>query len=226
ERVAIVGGVVSGKSTLLSLVPRLLDPPPGASLLDGVDVLDWPVAELRRQAALVPQGAFLFSATLRENIALAVPGASDYEVVQAALAAGLEADVKSFPSGLETMIGERGVTLSGGQRQRVAIARTLLTRPRLLLLDDCLSAVDAQTERLILSALPQTTLLFATHRMAAAELCDLVLVLERGRVVEAGTPRALAEEGGIYSRLLALQQLAQQDPPPPPAGMAARPAHQ
>jgi ATP-binding cassette subfamily B multidrug efflux pump len=211
ERLAVVGGVGCGKSTLLSLVPRLLEPAPGTILLDGKDVRALPLGLLRREVALVPPGSFLFSASLRENIALAVPSASDEEVVAAALAAGLEEDLKRLPDGLDTVVGERGVTLSGGQRQRVAIARALLTQPRLLLLDDCLSAVDTQTERVILEGLPRTTLLFATHRLAAAELCDRVCVLERGVVLEAGTPADLAARGGRYAHLLALQKLEQQE---------------
>jgi ABC-type multidrug transport system fused ATPase/permease subunit len=178
-------------------------------MLDGSDVRGLPLGRLRSDVALVPQGSFLFSATLRENIALAVPAASDDDVLAAALAAGLAEDLKHLPEGLDTVVGERGVTLSGGQRQRVAIARALLTRPRILLLDDCLSAVDTQTERLILEALPHTTLLFATHRLAAAELCDRVCVLERGEVLEAGTPAELAARGGRYAHLLALQKLEQ-----------------
>ncbi len=220
ERVALVGGVGSGKSTLLSLLPRLLEPEPGKAIIDGVDVRSLPLDELRRHVALVPQGAFLFSATLGENIALARPEATAEEIHAAALAAGLEADLARFPAGLDTVVGERGVTLSGGQRQRVAIARALLARPRLLLLDDCLSAVDTQTERVILSSLPSCTLVFATHRLAAAEMCDRVLVLERGRIVEAGTPAELAARGGQYSRLLALQKLEQSVPAPEP--LAAR----
>jgi ATP-binding cassette, subfamily B, multidrug efflux pump len=214
ERVALVGGVGSGKSTLLSLVPRLLEPEPGAVLVDGVDVRRLGLAELRRHVALVPQGAFLFSATLGENIALARPEATRDEIMAAALAAGLEADLGRFPDGLDTIVGERGVTLSGGQRQRVAIARALLARPRLLLLDDCLSAVDTQTERVILGSLPTCTLVFATHRLAAAEMCDRVLVLERGRVVESGTPTELAAHGGAYARMLALQKLEAGSPVP------------
>jgi ATP-binding cassette subfamily B multidrug efflux pump len=211
ERLALVGGVGCGKSTLLSLIPRLLEPAPGTILLDDIDVRALPLGQLRRDVALVPQGSFLFSASLRENIALAAPSASDEEVLAAALAAGLEEDLKRLPEGLETVVGERGVTLSGGQRQRVAIARALLTQPRLLLLDDCLSAVDTQTERVILEGLPRTTLVFATHRLAAAELCDKVCVLERGVVLEAGTPAELAARGGRYAHLLALQKLEQQE---------------
>jgi len=212
QRVAVVGGVASGKSTLLSLAPRLLEPQGGTVFLDGVDVLRLPLDRLRREVALVPQGAFLFSATLRENIALARPEAPEAEVRAAALAAGLEDELARFPLGLDTIVGERGVTLSGGQRQRVAIARALITQPRLLLLDDCLSAVDTQTERVILASLPDTTVVFATHRLAAAELCDRVIVLERGRVVESGTPVELAARGGRYARLLALQRLEGMQP--------------
>lgn len=207
ERVALVGGVGSGKSTLLHLIPRLLEPPPAAVLLDGHDVCQVPLADLRRYVALVPQSSFLFSATLRENIALARPEASNEEILAAAHAAGLAADLADMPAGLDTVIGERGVTLSGGQRQRVAIARALLAQPRLLLLDDCLAAVDAKTEQLILQGLPATTVLFATHRLAAAELCDRVVVLDRGQVLEQGPPRELAQRGGRYAHLLALQRL-------------------
>lgn len=224
ERVAVVGGVGSGKSTLLSLLPRLVEPPRGSVYLDGRDVLDLPLAQLRRSVALVPQTAVLFSATLRDNIALACPEASDEDVLAAAHAAGLERDLAEMPKGLKTMIGERGVTLSGGQRQRVAIARALLAKPRLLLLDDCLAAVDGKTERLILANLPATTVLFATHRLAAAELCDRVVVLERGRIVEHGTPAKLAQRGGRYAHLLALQRLDDLEPAMPASPSQWQPA--
>ena len=191
------------------LIPRLLEIDPGHIFLDGADIRSVALASLRRQVALVPQGTFLFSTTLRENIALARPDAPDDEIRAALLAAGLEEDLATFPKGLDTVIGERGITLSGGQRQRVAIARALLVRPRLLLLDDCLSAVDTRTERIILDHLPDTTLLLATHRLAAAELCDQVVVLEDGSMVESGTPAELAASGGTYARLLSLQRLEQ-----------------
>lgn len=208
ERVAVVGTVGSGKSTLLTLIPRLIELDHGEILLDSLPVNRQPLDRIRAQIALVPQGSFLFSATLRDNIALARPEATNEEILQAAAAAGLAADLERFPAGLDTVVGERGVTLSGGQRQRVSIARALLTRPRVLLLDDCLSAVDTATERAILRSLPGTTLVFATHRLAAAELCDQVLVLESGQVVEAGSPGDLAGRGGLYARLLTLQRLA------------------
>jgi ATP-binding cassette subfamily B multidrug efflux pump len=212
ERVALVGGVGSGKSTLLSLVPRLLEPEPGTVFVDGLDVRGIPLSRLRREVALVPQGSFLFSATLRENIALARPDAGDDEILAAAVGAGLEEGLASFPHGLDTLVGERGVTLSGGQRQRVAIARALITEPRVLLLDDCLSAVDPKTEKVILDHLPETTLLLATHRLAAAELCDTVIVLDGGSVVESGSPSELAGGNTRYAHLLALQKLEQRWP--------------
>lgn len=210
QRLALVGGVGSGKSTLLSLLPRLLEPPRGTVFIDRVDVRDIPLARLRRDVGLVPQGSFLFSASLRDNIALAAPEASDDDILAAAIAAGLEEDLRTFPEGLDTRVGERGVTLSGGQRQRVAIARALITRPRLLLLDDCLSAVDPKTEKVILDLLPRTTVVLATHRLAAAELCDTVVVLEGGRVLERGSPRELAAAETRYAHLLTLQRLEQQ----------------
>jgi ATP-binding cassette subfamily B protein len=153
QTVALVGRTGAGKSTLLSLIPRLLDPPPGSLAVDGIDVRRLPLARLRSAIAMVPQETFLFSTTLRDNIAFGVPGAAPAEVLEAARLAGLEQDLAEFPHGLDTIVGERGLTLSGGQKQRVALARALLRRPRILLLDDCLSAVDTQTEELILGNL-------------------------------------------------------------------------
>jgi ATP-binding cassette subfamily B protein len=153
QTVALVGRTGAGKSTLLSLIPRLLDPPPGSLAVDGIDVRRLPLARLRSAIAMVPQETFLFSTTLRDNIAFGVPDAAAAEVLEAARLAGLEQDLAEFPHGLDTLVGERGLTLSGGQKQRVALARALLRRPRILLLDDCLSAVDTQTEELILGNL-------------------------------------------------------------------------
>lgn len=209
-RVVILGEVGSGKSTLLSLVPRLLSPPPGTVLLDGRDVLDWDLQKLRGTVVLVPQTAFLFSATLRENICMGKPEAREEEVWEAVRQAGLLPDVQNLPLGLETVVGERGVTLSGGQRQRVALARALLLKPAVLLLDDCLSAVDRSTEARILEQLPRTTLLFATHRVSVAKTADWVVILEKGKVVEEGTPASLAAEGGHWAQLLALEELEEE----------------
>ncbi|HKI86669.1 MAG TPA: ABC transporter ATP-binding protein, partial [Thermoanaerobaculia bacterium] len=147
--VALVGRTGSGKSTLLSLIPRLVEPDPGTLLLDGADVRRIPLSALRRAIAMVPQETFLFSTTVAENIALGVPEAERSAIAEAARLAGLDADLSGFPKGLDTVVGERGITLSGGQKQRVALARALLRKPNILLLDDCLSAVDTQTEERI-----------------------------------------------------------------------------
>ncbi len=205
ETVAVVGRTGSGKSTLLSLVPRLFDPPPGHLSVDGVEIRRLPLASLRAAIAMVPQETFLFSTTIRENIAFGRPQASDEEVVRAAELAGLETDLADFPQGLETRVGERGLTLSGGQKQRVALARALIREPRILLLDDCLSAVDTHTEERILNNLRAVfegrTVFFVTHRVSAAQMADQILVLDRGRIVERGSHRDLLARGGVYADL-------------------------
>ncbi len=214
ETVAVVGRTGAGKSTLLSLVPRLCDPPPGGLAVDGVEIRRLPLADLRAAIAMVPQETFLFSTTIRENIAFGRPGASDEEVARAAELAGLESDLADFPQGLETRVGERGLTLSGGQKQRVALARALVRDPRILLLDDCLSAVDAHTEERILSNLRTVfegrTVLFVTHRVSAARMADQVVVLERGRIVERGSHRDLLAHGGVYADLHRRQLLEEE----------------
>ncbi len=214
ETVAVVGRTGSGKSTLLSLIPRLIDPPEGRLTIDGVDIRRLPLATLRRAIAMVPQETLLFSATIRENIAFGRPEASDEEVRRFAALAGLEGDLAGFPKGLDTVVGERGITLSGGQKQRVALARALARDPKILLLDDCLSAVDAQTEEHILENLravfPGRTVLQVSHRVSAAQLADWILVLDDGRVAERGTHDQLLERGGIYADLHQRQQLEEQ----------------
>lgn len=209
-RVVILGEVGSGKSTLLNLVPRLHTPPPGTVFVDGRDVLAWDLQELRGTVVLVPQTAFLFSATLKENICMGKPEASEEEVWEAVRRAGLLPDVENLPHGLDTLVGERGVTLSGGQRQRVALARALLLQPAVLLLDDCLSAVDRSTEARILDQLPRTTLLFSTHRLSVAKTAHWVVILEKGKVVEEGTPALLSAKGGRWAQLLALEELEEE----------------
>jgi ATP-binding cassette subfamily B multidrug efflux pump len=216
---AIVGRTGSGKSTLLSLVPRLFDPPPGTLEVDGVDVRRLPLQSLRRAIAMVPQETFLFSATLRDNIAFGKADATDEEIERAVRLACLEPDLEHLPDGLETMVGERGITLSGGQKQRVALARALVRDCRILLLDDCLSAVDAHTEEQILRNLRELfgagsgggrTVLLASHRIAAARLCDSVVVIEAGRVAERGRHEELVARGGLYAELQQRQSLEEE----------------
>jgi ABC-type multidrug transport system fused ATPase/permease subunit len=205
--VALVGATGAGKTTLVDLIPRLYDPQRGRVLVDGVDVRDVDLASLRREVALVSDDAFLFSATLRDNVAYARPDATDAEVADAARRAGLAEVVEELPDGYDTLVGERGLTLSGGQRQRVAIARALLAEPRILILDDATSSVDATTESRIKQALVEvmsgrTTFVIA-HRLSTIALADEVVVLERGRVVARGSHDELLETSPLYAEIAA-----------------------
>jgi len=212
--VALVGATGSGKSTLLALVPRLFDPPPGTVHLDGRDVRTLDLAWLRARVALVPQDPFLFSTTIAENIAYGVARPRPGAIEDAARLAGLEEDLRRFPLGLDTTVGERGITLSGGQKQRVAIARAILRDAPLLLLDDCLSSVDAGTEEIVLGGLRDAiqgrTTLLVTHRVSAVREADHIVVIEDGVVAEAGTHDALLAGGGLYSRWVRTQQLEEE----------------
>jgi len=203
--VAVVGGTGSGKTTLVTLISRLYDVSEGAILVDGADVRDVDLASLRGQIALVSDDAFLFSASLRENIAYARPGASDDEIVEAAQRAGLDGFADNLPDGYSTQVGERGVSLSGGQRQRVAIARALVAQPRILILDDATSSVDATTEGHIKQAMREvmrgrTTFVIA-HRLSTIALADEIVVLEGGRIVAQGSHEELLEESELYREI-------------------------
>jgi ATP-binding cassette subfamily B multidrug efflux pump len=212
--VAIVGHTGSGKSTLVQLIPRLMDPTEGSVLLDGIDLRALSPAELRRQIGFVPQETFLFSATLGENIAFGCESATEEQIRGAAELAGLGPDVASFPAGFETMIGERGITLSGGQKQRTAIARAILRDPKILILDDALSSVDTLTEDRILNGLAtimrdRTTILIS-HRVSTVRNADRIFVLEHGEIVEEGTHADLLRLGGYYADLHQKQLLEEE----------------
>ncbi len=207
QTVAVVGATGSGKTTLVLLVPRLYDVDQGAVLIDGADVRDVDLQSLRRDVALVSDDAFLFSATLRENVAYARSDASEDEVREAAERAGLTELIEDLPDGFETLVGERGLTLSGGQRQRVAIARALLAAPRILILDDATSSLDATTEGRIKDALGEVmegrTTFVIGHRLSTISLADEIVVLEDGRIAARGTHDELLEDSGLYRQIAA-----------------------
>ncbi|HDC92216.1 MAG TPA: ABC transporter ATP-binding protein [Candidatus Acetothermia bacterium] len=205
----VVGLTGSGKTTLVRLIPRLYDPPPGTLFLGGTDVRELPLEELRRRIAMAPQDVFLFSATIRENIAFGRPDATEEEIVEAATLAGLWDEIRSFPDGLDTVVGERGISLSGGQRQRVGLARAILMDAPILILDDTLSAVDAKVEEEIIGnlrgVLRERTSIVISHRISAVRDADWIIVLDAGRIVEEGDHRDLVRKGGLYARLYELQ---------------------
>ncbi len=212
---AIVGRTGSGKSTLAALITRMLPTPEGTVFLDGRDVTQIPLRDLRAAVCLAQQEPFLFSTTVARNIAFALKEPDLPESWSKARDAAREAqimtEVEGMPDGFDTIVGERGVQLSGGQRQRVALARALLAAPRVLVLDDPLSAVDARTERAILDAIERAakgrTLVLVTHRIAAASRCEKVVVLDEGRLLESGTHAELITAGGVYQRLAERQAL-------------------
>jgi ATP-binding cassette subfamily B multidrug efflux pump len=213
---AIVGATGSGKSTVLHLLARLHDPPAGTVFIDGVDVRHIPLAVLRGAIGVVPQEPFLFGASIAENVAFGARGERDTrEAMEAAAAvARLDKDVPSFPKGYDTVIGERGITLSGGQKQRVAIARALMIDPKVLVLDDAMSAVDTYTEEEILSRLSavmrQRTSIIVSHRISTVRAADQILVLADGRIVERGTHDQLVAAGGAYAELHRKQLLEEE----------------
>jgi ATP-binding cassette subfamily B multidrug efflux pump len=207
--VALIGPTGSGKTSLVNLIPRFYDVTDGVVLVDGQDVRDVELTSLRRQIGIVLQSSLLFSDTIKANIAYGRPEATDEEVFAAAKAAQAHEFITGFTQGYETIVGERGVTLSGGQRQRVAIARALLMDPRILILDDSLSSVDTQTEKLIQAALDtlmegRTTFVIA-HRLSTVRRADMILVMDKGRIVERGTHIELLKRGGLYKEIHDLQ---------------------
>jgi len=203
--VAIVGATGAGKSTLVSLIPRLYEAPEGALLVDGVPIRQIPLRTLREHIGLVPQETFLFSETIRENVRFGAPAVSEAEVERAADVSNILPEIREFPKGFDTLVGERGLTLSGGQKQRTAISRAVVRDPRILILDDALSSVDTQTEEKILSGLSgvmqnRTTLLIS-HRVSTIRHADEIVVLHDGEIVERGTHEELLARNGYYTEL-------------------------
>jgi ATP-binding cassette subfamily B protein len=211
---AIVGPTGSGKSTLVSLIPRIYDAASGMVLIDGRPIREIAVDELRRNIGFVPQETFLFSDTIRENIAFGATSASDVEIRAAAEGASIARDIEAFPDKYLTMVGERGITLSGGQKQRTAIARALIRNPRILILDDALSSVDTYTEEKILNHLREVmqgrTTIFISHRVSTVKNADRIAVLHAGRIVEYGTHDELLARNGYYTDLYNKQLLEEE----------------
>ena len=210
RKVAVVGRTGSGKSTLTHLIPRLHDVTSGVVRVDGVDVRSLSLEELRGAIGYAPQDPFLFSTSIRENLKFGDADATDQEIRQVLDAADLEKEVDVFPAGLDTRVGERGIALSGGQKQRATLARAILADPEYLILDDCLSSVDSQTEQRILhgfeSVLRNKTCILVSHRMAAVKEADEILVLDQGRIVERGDHESLLRARGIYAQMYWRQQ--------------------
>jgi ATP-binding cassette, subfamily B, multidrug efflux pump len=211
---AIVGPTGSGKTTLVNLIPRIYDAAPGSILIDGRPIREYSLDTLRRNIGFVPQETFLFSESVRENIAFGVEQASDQQIHDAAEAASIASDIEAFPEQYNTLVGERGITLSGGQKQRSAIARAIVRNPRILILDDALASVDTYTEEKILNHLREVmqgrTTIFISHRVSTVRNADRIAVLHQGRIVESGTHDELIARNGYYTELYNKQLLEEE----------------
>jgi len=213
QRIGIVGRIGSGKSTILKILVRLYNPPEKSVFIDGIDINDWDLYTLRNYIGYVPQESFLFSLTIRENMLISKPDATDREIWEALEIADIKKDVEKFPHKLDTIIGERGITLSGGQKQRLALARALLKKPKILLLDDTFSAVDNETEDNILRNLKtymnELTTIIVSHKVSAVLDCDYIIVLENGTIKEIGTHEELLEIKGFYYNMYNMQKFSE-----------------
>ncbi|MGH9780787.1 MAG: ABC transporter ATP-binding protein, partial [Candidatus Acidiferrales bacterium] len=211
---AIVGPTGSGKTTLAALIARLWEAPPDTIFIDGKPIREWPLATLRQAVGFVPQDAFLFSETMRENIAFGVEDASLEAVEDASRIANIAGDISDFPGRYETLVGERGITLSGGQKQRTTLARALMRQSRILILDDAFSSVDTDTEEKILQGLEdifkERTTILISHRCSTVRDADQIVVLHEGQVIEKGTHEELIGRGGYYAELYQKQLLEEE----------------
>ncbi|MBI3189252.1 MAG: ABC transporter ATP-binding protein, partial [Ignavibacteriales bacterium] len=211
---AVVGYTGSGKSTLINLIPRLYDVTEGELLIDGINVRKIPLEVLRQHIGYVPQETFLFSDSIAENISYGIDNGTEEHIREVAEISQIAKDIQEFPKGFETMIGERGITLSGGQKQRTSIARAIMRNPKILILDDSLSAVDTYTEEEILKRLrtvmKNRTSIIISHRISTVKDADMIVVLDKGQIVEQGTHDSLVSLGGIYSELYEKQLLEQE----------------
>lgn len=214
QTLGVLGRTGSGKSTLVRILPRLLDPPPGTVFLGGKDIRSYDLASLRKTISLVPQDTFLFSATVRENICFAAPDAGEAEIQQAAAISTMDREIRNFPRGWETEVGERGLSVSGGQKQRIAISRAILPNAPVLILDDALSSVDTETEENILHAFLAKrrgkTNILVSHRVSTLQWADQIVVFDKGRIIQRGSHSELLEQEGLYRDIYMLQQEGKQ----------------